>query len=66
MALFEVTLHDPSFSRGWLDLEQDDGEPAKFTDTSILIVEAKDAAAAKAFAEEHNPGLTATEAKASK
>jgi hypothetical protein len=47
MAIFEVTLD------GGVD------EPER---NCTLTVEAKDADAAKEFAEEHNPGLTATEA----
>lgn len=57
MAHFRVTLHDPTLSRGWLDLDNDDGNPAKPTNTSILEVSADDANAAKEFALAQNPGL---------
>jgi hypothetical protein len=66
MPLFKVTLQDDELTRGWPDLEQDDGEPARYMNESFLEVEADDAKSAKAFAEEHNPGLTATDAKAIK
>ena len=56
--LFEVTLHDSQYTRGWMDYDK--GER---TNTSILEVSATSADAAKKFAEQQNPGLEATEAK---
>ena len=38
MPLFKVTLQDDELTRGWLDLEQDDGEPARYTNESFLEV----------------------------
>jgi len=60
MALFEVVLEDSDGSRQWRD-----PVTAEPTNESVLVVEAKDAAAAKEFAEQQNPGLTAREAKKS-
>jgi hypothetical protein len=63
MPLFEVELIDNELTRGWQDLEQDDGELARYTNRSTLQVEADNEKAAKAFALEHNPDLEVGKAK---
>jgi hypothetical protein len=57
MPVFDVTMRDPGSGRGWRH-----PETGKETDELAWTVEAADADAAKAFAEEHNPGLEATAA----
>lgn len=54
MTTFMVTMKDENNVRGWTDPET--GEP---TDEMSWTVGAKDEKSAKAFAEEHNPDLTA-------
>jgi hypothetical protein len=58
MPTFLVTMEDPDGAWGWRDPET--GEPTR---QLSWTVEAKDADVAKAFAEQQNPGLTATSAK---
>jgi hypothetical protein len=59
MTLFEVELDGGKQSAEEERGHPEHGEPER---SGIITIEAEDAAAAKSFAEEHNPGLVAVSA----